>query len=105
MWQRWNSKKDPADPVIVFCCDKTEPGAFNMPLFRMFADPFNTAGLVIDPSLHGGFDFEDFDVMEHKKVIMSCPDEMYDSLHFSVPQPLCYKTYLPEKVIMKLQLQ
>ena len=30
-------KERPSDPVIVFCCDKTEPGAFNMPIFRMFA--------------------------------------------------------------------
>ncbi|MGV8144028.1 MAG: fructose-1,6-bisphosphate aldolase/phosphatase [Methanothermobacter sp.] len=68
----------PSDPVVVFACDKTEPGAFNLPLFKMFADPFTTAGLVIDPSLHNGFDFEVYDVMEHKKVTMSCPDEMYD---------------------------
>lgn len=68
----------PSDPVIIFACDKTEPGAFNLPLFKMFADPFTTAGLVIDPSLHNGFNFEIFDVMEHKKVTMSCPDEMYD---------------------------
>lgn len=73
-------KERPSDPVIVFCCDKTEPGAFNLPLFRMFADPFNTAGLVIDPSLHNGYEFEVFDVMEHKKVKLSCPGEMYDLL-------------------------
>lgn len=71
-------KERPSDPVVIFACDKTEPGAFNLPLFKMFADPFTTAGLVIDPSLHNGFNFEVFDVMEHKKVIMSCPDEMYD---------------------------
>lgn len=71
-------KERPSDPVIIFCCDKTEPGAFNMPLFRMFADPFNTAGLVIDPSLHGGFEYEVYDVMEHKKVKLSCPEELYD---------------------------
>jgi fructose 1,6-bisphosphate aldolase/phosphatase len=73
-------KERPSDPVVVFCMDKTEPGAFNLPLFRMFADPFNTAGLVIDPSLHNGFEFEIFDVMEHKKVTMKCPAEMYDML-------------------------
>ena len=73
-------KERPSDPVFVFCCDKTEPGAFNLPIFRMFADPFNTAGLVIDPSLHGGYDFEIYDVIEHRKVTMSCPDEMYDAL-------------------------
>ena len=73
-------KERPSDPVIIFCCDKTEPGAFNLPLFRMFADPFNTAGLVIDPSLHNGYEFEVYDVMEHKKVKLSCPGEMYDLL-------------------------
>jgi len=51
-----------------------------MPLYKMFADPFTTAGLVIDPSMHNGFEFEVFDVMEHKKVKMTCPDEMYDLL-------------------------
>ncbi|MBX7076151.1 MAG: fructose-1,6-bisphosphatase [Methanobacteriaceae archaeon] len=73
-------KERPSDPVIVFCMDKTEPGAFNLPIYKMFADPFNTAGLVIDPSLHDGFKFEVYDVMEHKKVILDCPEEMYDLL-------------------------
>ena len=73
-------KERGSDPVIVYCMDKTEPGAFNLPIFRIFADPFNTAGLVIDPSLHDGFSFEVFDVMEHKKVILDCPEEMYDLL-------------------------
>ena len=73
-------KERGSDPVIVYCMDKTEPGAFNLPIFRIFADPFNTAGLVIDPSLHEGFSFEVFDVMEHKKVILDCPEEMYDLL-------------------------
>ncbi len=73
-------KERPSDPVVVFCMDKTEPGAFNMPLFKMFADPFNTAGLVIDPSLHNGYTFEIFDVLESKKVELSCPAEMYDAL-------------------------
>lgn len=73
-------KERPSDPVIIFCCDKTEPGAFNLPLYRLFADPFNTAGLTIDPSMHDGFKFEVFDVLEHRKVIMSCPEESYDLL-------------------------
>ncbi len=69
-----------ADPVFAYCCDKTEPGAFNLPIFKMFADPFNTAGLVIDPTLHCGYDFEVYDVIENRRVTMSCPDEMYDLL-------------------------
>lgn len=70
----------PAEPVIVFMADKTEPGAFNLPIFRVFADPFNTAGLVIDPKFHDGFKFEIFDVFESKSVIMNAPEELYDIL-------------------------
>jgi fructose 1,6-bisphosphate aldolase/phosphatase len=40
-----------SDPIVVFAADKTSAGSFNYPLFRMFADPMNTAGLVIDPSM------------------------------------------------------
>ncbi len=66
-----------SDPLVAFMMDKTEPGAFNLPIFRMFADPFNTAGLVIDPHLHQGFKFEIWDIYEHKKVIMKAPEELY----------------------------
>ena len=70
----------PSEPVIIFMADKTSPGAWNYPLFKIFADPFNTAGLVIDPKLHGGFIFEVIDVFENKKVEFSMPEEMYDML-------------------------
>ncbi|MFQ5911531.1 MAG: fructose 1,6-bisphosphatase, partial [Thermoplasmata archaeon] len=69
-----------AEPVVVFMMDKTEPGAFNLPIFRAFADPFNTAGLVIDPSLNEGFIFEVWDIKEEKRVSMGTPDEMYHLL-------------------------
>ncbi|KAA0002162.1 MAG: fructose 1,6-bisphosphatase [Thermoplasmata archaeon] len=69
-----------SEPLIAFLMDKTEPGAFNLPIFKIFADPFNTAGLIIDPSLHSGFTFEIWDILEHKKVFMHMPEEMYDAL-------------------------
>lgn len=72
----------PSEPVICFLADKTEPGAWNLPLFKMFADPFTTAGLVIDPSMHDGFDFEVHDLMEHKKIIFHNPEDMYSMLAF-----------------------
>ena len=71
-----------SDPVIVFMADKTSPGAWNYPLYKMFADPFNTAGLVIDPSMHEGFIFEVLDIYENKTVEFSCPEEIYDMLVF-----------------------
>ncbi len=69
-----------AEPVITFHADKTEPGAFNLPMYRIFADPFNTAGLVIDPRMHAGFVFEVFDVYEGKSVLLKTPEESYDLL-------------------------
>ncbi len=70
----------PSDPIVVFAADKTEPGAWNLPLFKVFADPFNTAGLVIDPRLHQGFKFVVLDVLKGLEVELSCPEEMYDLL-------------------------
>lgn len=72
----------PSEPVIVLMGDKTSAGAFNLPFFKMFADPFNTAGLVISEALHGGFAFEVHDVKEHKKIVLNTPEEMYDLLVF-----------------------
>jgi len=70
----------PAEPILVFAMDKTEPGAFNYPIFQMFANPFNTAGLIIDPKLHDGFNFTVMDVCNNKFLDLSCPNEMYDLL-------------------------
>ena len=69
-----------AEPVVIFMADKTSAGAWNMPLFKMFADPFNTIGLVIAPNMHKGFSFEVHDVKEHKKVFFTSPEEIYDLL-------------------------
>lgn len=70
-----------SEPVIIFMGDKTSPGAWNFPLFKIFADPFNTVGLAIDPSMHEGFSFEIIDVMEGwKSWVLSCPEEMYELL-------------------------
>ncbi len=69
-----------SEPVAIFMADKTEPGAFNLPVYKMFADPFNTAGLVIDPALHGGFKFDVLDVYEGEGVTLNTPDELYDLL-------------------------
>lgn len=81
-----------SEPVIVFMADKTEPGAWNLPLFKIFADPFNTAGLVIDPKMHAGFRFEVHDLIEHKRVVFSTPEEMYDLLVLiGAPGRFCMK--------------
>ena len=71
-----------AEPIIVFMADKTSAGAWNLPLYKMFADPFNTAGLIIAPSMHDGFRFEVHDVKGHKRIFFGAPEELYDLLVF-----------------------
>ncbi len=71
-----------SEPIIIFMADKTDPGAWNLPLYKIFADPFNTAGLIIDPNMHKGFDFEVHDLIENKKIVFHCPEELYDLLVF-----------------------
>jgi len=67
-----------SDPIVVFAADKASSSAFNFPVFRIFADPNSTAGLVIDPAMAGGFKFEVLDVKENRKVVLKCPEEMHE---------------------------
>lgn len=71
----------PAEPFILFMCDKTDPGAFNYPLFRGFADPFHNAGLLLATDMAKGFEFAIMDVnfTEGDRVItLKVPEEYYD---------------------------
>ena len=70
----------PSEPLIVFFADKTSPGAWNLPLYEMFADPRVCSGLVLDPHMHQGFSFEVLDTHTGKTVTLSMPAELYDLL-------------------------
>jgi fructose 1,6-bisphosphate aldolase/phosphatase len=69
-----------SEPFIFLMADKTEPSAYSLPLCRIFMDPFTTTGLVIDPRMKEGFDFEVHDVMDSLKVHLKTPEEAYDLL-------------------------
>lgn len=71
-----------SDPILIFMADKTVPGAWNFYLYKIFADPFNTPGLVIDSSLSEGFIFEIYDVNEKRKIRFSTPEESYRLLAY-----------------------
>ncbi|MFC1954091.1 fructose-1,6-bisphosphate aldolase/phosphatase [Chloroflexota bacterium] len=82
-----------AETIIIFMADKTSSGAWNMPLYKIFADPFNTIGLVIAENMHQGFAFEVHDVKEHKKITFNAPEEIYDLLVFiGAPSRFMVKT-------------
>jgi fructose 1,6-bisphosphate aldolase/phosphatase len=71
----------PAEPFLMFAADKTEPGAYNLPLFLSFCDPMHTAGLILSPRVKQGFKFRIMDVAYTKanKVIeLNSPEEIYD---------------------------
>jgi len=70
----------PAEAFVAFMADKTEASAFNLALYEMFADPKNTAGLVIDPKLHDGFVFEVQDVKGAQHITLRTPEELHDLL-------------------------
>jgi fructose 1,6-bisphosphate aldolase/phosphatase len=71
-----------SETVLIFMADKTSSGAWNLPLYKMFADPFNTIGLVISNAAHNGFSFEVHDVKENLKITFNAPEEIYDMLVF-----------------------
>jgi len=70
-----------AEPFLMFMADKTEPGAFNLPLYLAFADPMYCAGLILSPNIKKGFKFVIMDVSYTKadKIIeLVTPEETYD---------------------------
>ena len=71
-----------SDPMVCFLAGKTSPGAWNLPLYKIFADPFNTAGLVLDSKMHAGFEFDVHDLSTQQKTTFDCPAELYDLLMF-----------------------
>ena len=71
----------PNEPFLMFMADKTEPGAFNLPLYLAFTDPMNTAGLILSSDISEGFRFRIMDVnyTEGDRVIeLSAPEELYE---------------------------
>lgn len=71
----------PNEPFLFFAADKTDPGAYNLPLYLAFADPMNTPGLMLSPDMSKGFKFVIMDVAhtEGDRVIeLNAPEELYD---------------------------
>ncbi len=56
----------PNEAFTVFAADKTEPGAFNYPIYRMFVDSLSNTGLIVNQNLAGGVIMNIMDVEEGK---------------------------------------
>ncbi len=71
----------PSEPFLFFAADKTDPGAYNLPLYLAFCDPMYNSGLILSPKMEKGFKFTIMDVeyTEGDRVIeLSSPEEIYD---------------------------
>ncbi|HIP52767.1 MAG TPA: fructose 1,6-bisphosphatase, partial [Chromatiales bacterium] len=71
----------PNEPFLFFAADKTDPGAYNLPLYLAFADPMNTPGLMLAPGMAKGFRFVIMDVgyTEGDRIIeLNAPEDLYD---------------------------
>ena len=54
----------PNEAFTVFAADKTEPGCFNYPMYRLFVDALSNTGLIVNKSLAEGVIFHIMDVEE-----------------------------------------
>jgi fructose 1,6-bisphosphate aldolase/phosphatase len=61
----------PNEAFTVFAADKTEPGAFNYPFYRMFVDALSNTGLIVNKSLARGVNMNIMDVEEGKVAELS----------------------------------
>jgi fructose 1,6-bisphosphate aldolase/phosphatase len=69
------------EPFLFFAADKTDPGAFNLPLYLAFADPMNTPGLILSPAMSRGFKFVIMDVNHtagDRVIELNAPEDLYD---------------------------
>lgn len=71
----------PKEPFLFFAADKTDPGAYNLPLYKAFADPMHCPGLLLSPSMSKGFRFTIMDV-EHtdgdRVIELNAPEDLYE---------------------------
>ena len=71
----------PNESFLLFAADKTDPGAYNFPLYSSFADPIHNSGLMLSPGMSTGFKFTIMDVSytEGDRVIeLNAPEDLYD---------------------------
>jgi len=69
------------EPFVFLAADKTDPGAFNLPVYLAFCDPMHNSGLILSSRIKQGFTFRIMDVADPKedKIIeLKTPEELYD---------------------------
>jgi fructose 1,6-bisphosphate aldolase/phosphatase len=71
----------PNEPFLLFAADKTDPGAYNLPLYLAFTDPMHNSGLILSPKMSSGFRFVIMDVSHtagDRVIELNAPEDLYD---------------------------
>lgn len=70
-----------AESFLMIAADKTDPGAFNLPLYLSFCDPMYNSGLLISPKIRQGYVFRVIDMSPsdgERSIELKSPEEIYD---------------------------
>ncbi|MDO8592630.1 MAG: fructose-1,6-bisphosphate aldolase/phosphatase [bacterium] len=68
------------EPFLFFAADKTDPGAYNLPLYLSFCDPMHNAGLILASDIAKGFEFHIMDVEyteADRVIVLKTPEDIY----------------------------
>jgi len=70
-----------ADIFLFFAADKTDPGAFNLPVYLAYCDPMYNSGLLLSSRIHQGYTFRIMDVADtqvERVIDLHTPEDIYD---------------------------
>ncbi len=67
----------PNEAFALITADKTEPGAFNHPFYKLFCEPSSNTGLLLNPTLTNGVKITVMDVLEDKKAVLETPKDIF----------------------------
>ncbi len=65
------------EAFALFTADKTEPGAFNYPFYRLFCEPTANTGLILNPQLTSGVAITIMDVVTGKRAEFFTPKDIF----------------------------
>lgn len=68
----------PDEHVVCVFADRTSPGVWNLPLYRMFTDPLTITSAANGETMPGGFSFEVYDLYRHERIWLNTPAELRD---------------------------
>jgi len=69
-----------AEPFVSFGADKTNPGAFSLPLY-LLSDPMYNSGLILADNMRPGYTYRILDLThkgEDKAIYLNTPEDLYD---------------------------